>query len=190
MAEDLLDKVFSLFAGEDISDEKQNMLKQIAKELSHNKYAKFFHTRSDEADPSFLSFLFSTYRMIYPVKKFFQDAKKVAMLKQHIIESCIDEKIKETIKKLDYATLDGKVKKMPGEQLVAEIQKDINTLETQFDQNKIYTADRRYEMAAALAQFSTYNFFGFFKKFDPHFADGSFIVEPRFPAVKLILIIN
>jgi formyltetrahydrofolate hydrolase len=45
-------------------------------------------------------------------------------------------------------------------------------------------------MAAALAQFSTYNFFGFFKKFDPHFADGSFIVEPRFSAVKLILIIN
>jgi hypothetical protein len=67
---------------------------------------------------------------------------------------------------------------------------NINSLVTQFDQNKIYTVNRRYEMAAALAQFSTYNFFGFFKKFDPHFADGSFIVEPRFPAVKLILIIN
>jgi len=190
MAEDLFDKVFSLFSGEDISDEKQNMLKQIAKELGHNKYAKFFHTRSDEADPSFLSFLFSIYRMIYPIKKFFQDAKKVAMLKQHIIESCIDSKIKETIGRLDYAALDGKLKTMPGEKVIAEIQTDINTLITQFDQNKIYTADRRYEMAAALAQFSTYNFFGFFKKFDPHFADGSFIVEPRFPAVKLILIIN
>jgi len=190
MAEDLLDKVFSLFSGEDISDEKQNMLKQIAKELNHCKYAKFFHIRSDEADPSFLSFLFSIYRLIFPVKKFFQDQKKVAMLKQNIIESCIDNNIKEIIKRLDYAALDNKAKTMPGEQLIAEIEKDIDALVAQFDQNKISTANRRYEMAAALAQFSTYNFFGFFKRFDPHFADGSFVVEPRFPAVKIILIIN
>jgi hypothetical protein len=128
--------------------------------------------------------------MIYPIKKFFQDSKKVAMLKQLIIESCLDNRIKEIIGRLDYAALEGKAKTMSGEQLVVEIQKDINSLVTQFDQNKVYTANRRYEMAAALAQFSTYNFFGFFKRFDPHFADGSFIVEPRFPAVKLILIIN
>ncbi|MDR2942198.1 MAG: DUF5312 family protein [Treponema sp.] len=190
MAEDLMDKVFSFFAGEDISDEKQNMLKQIAKELSHCKYSKFFRIRTDEADPSFLSFLFSIYRMIYPIKKFFQDGKKVAMLKQYIIESCLDSKIKETISRLDPSALESKSKTMSGEQLIAEIQADINALVTQFDQNKVYTANRRYEMAASLAQFSTYNFFGFFKKFDPHFADGSFIVEPRFSAVKLILIIN
>jgi len=190
MPDDLLDKVFSLFSSEDMSDEKQNMLKQIAKELSHNKYAKFFHPRSDEADPSFLSFLFSIYRLIYPIKKFFQDQKRVAMLKQYIIESCIDEKIKEIIGNLDYAVLDKKIKTMPGEKVIAEIEKDIGALVTLFDQNKIYAANRRYEMAASLAQFTTYNFFGFFKKFDPHFADGSFIVEPRFTAVKLILIIN
>ena len=190
MAEDLMDKVFSFFSGEDISDEKQSMLKQIAKELSHCKYAKFFHLRSDEADPSFLSFLFSVYRLTYPVKKFFQDLKKVAMLKYSIIESCIDSKIKEIIGRLDYAALEKKAKTMSGEQLIAEIEKDINSLEKQFNEDKIYTVNRRYEMAAALAQFSGYNFFGFFKKFDPHFADGSFLVEPRFPAVKLILIIN
>jgi len=190
MAEDLMDKVFSFFAGEDISDEKQSMLKQIAKELSHSKYAKFFHIRTDEADSSFLSFLFSVYRLTYPIKKFFQDNKKVAMLKQYIIESCIDSKIKEIINRLDYMALENKAKTMSGEQLIAEIQADINSLVTQFDQNKVYTVNRRYEMAAALEQFSTYNFFGFFKKFDPHFADGSFLVEPRFSAVKLILIIN
>jgi len=190
MAEDIMDKVFSFFSGEDISDEKQNMLKQIAKDLSHCKYAKFFHTRTDEADSSFLSFLFSIYRMIYPIKKFFLDLKKVAMLKQHIIESCIDDKIKEIIGRLDYQALESRAKTTPGEKLITEIKADTNALITLFDQNKIYTADRRYEMAAALAQFSTYNFFGFFKKFDPHFADGSFIVEPRFPPVKLILIIN
>jgi len=190
MAEDLMDKVFSFFSGEDISDEKQSMLKQIAKELSHCKYAKFFHPRSDEADPSFLSFLFSVYRLTYPIKKFFQDLKKVAMLKHSIIEACIDSKIKETIGRLDYAALEKKAKTMSGEQLIKEIEKDINSLVNQFNQDKIYTVNRRYEMAAALAQFSTYNFFGFFKKFDPHFADGSFLVEPRFSAVKLILIIN
>ncbi|MDR0301582.1 MAG: DUF5312 family protein [Treponema sp.] len=190
MAEDLMDKVFSFFSGDGMSDEKQKMLKQIAKELSHCKYAKFFRLRTEEADPSFFSFLFSMYRLTYPIKKFFLDNKKVNLLKHFIIESCFDINIKETIDRLDYAALDDKAKTMPGEQLIDEIQTDINTLLTQFDQNKIYTANRRYEMAATLAQFVTYNFYGFFKKFDPHFSDGSFLVEPRFPAAKLILIIN
>ncbi|MCL2212123.1 MAG: DUF5312 family protein [Treponema sp.] len=190
MAEDLMDKVFSFFSGEGLTDEKQNMLKGIAKELSQSKYAKFFRVRTEEADPSLLSFLFSVYKTIYPVKMFMRDEKKVAHLRYLIVDTCLDGSIKEIANRLETASLDAKAKTMSGEQLVTAIQADLNLLTTQFDVNHINNVNHRYELASALHQFVGYNFPGFFKKFDSHFADGSFIIEPKFPAVKTILIID
>jgi hypothetical protein len=190
MAEDLMDKVFSFFSGEGLTDEKQNMLKGIAKELSQNKYAKFFRVRTEEIDPSLLSFLFYVYKSIYPIKIFMKDEKKMARLQQIIVESCIDPNIMQTVKRLEPAYLETKLHSMNGEALIAAIQADTNLLTSQFDHNHIATVNRRYELANELHQLVNYNFPGFFKKFDPHFADGSFIVEPKFPAVKTILIID
>ena len=190
MAEDLMDKVFSFFSGEGLTDEKENMLKQIAKELSQSKYAKFFRIRSEEADPSFSSFLFSVYKVIYPIKEFFKDEKKIDRLKTLIVESCIDPGIHETIKRLDPEVLDEKAQTMSGEDLIAAIQEDVEILSNQFDYNHTTEVNHRYELVGALNHFVNYNFMGFFKKFDPHFADGSFIIEPKFPAIKTVLIID
>ncbi|MCL2810246.1 MAG: hypothetical protein FWD24_09340, partial [Treponema sp.] len=190
MAEDLMDKVFSFFSGDGLTDDKQNMLKAIAKELSHSKYAKFFRVRSEEADPSFLSFLFSVYKNIYSIKLFMKDEIKMAKFRHLTVESCIDNNIKETLTRLNAASLDEKAKTMSGEALIAAIQADIDILKKQFDYSQIKTVNHRYELASALNQFVKYNFAGFFKKFDPHFADGSFIVEPKFQAVKAVLIID
>jgi len=190
MAEDLMDKVFSFFSGEGLTDEKQNMLKGIAKELSQSKYAKFFRVRTEEADPSLLSFLFNVYKTIYPIKLFMKDEQKMAKLRHLTVESCLDPKIKEIVKRLDTAYLESKLKTMSGEALIAAIQADVDLLISQFDNVHISNVNHKYELAAALNQLVKYNFPGFFKKFDNHFADGSFLVEPKFPAVKTILIID
>jgi hypothetical protein len=189
-ADDIMDKVFHLFSNDGLVDEKQNMLKGIGKELSQSKYAKFFRIRSEEVDPSFSAFLFSVYKIIFPIKEFYKDEKKLAKLKTLVVESCIDKNIQETIKQLDTVTLDEKARTMSGEEIIAGIQANLDKLVNQFDQDKIYTVNRRYELAGALGQFVRYNFAGFFKKFDNHFADGSFIIEPKFPAIKAILIVD
>jgi hypothetical protein len=190
MAEDLMDKVMSFFSGDDEGDDKQNMLKQIGKDLNQNKHAKYFRIKSEEIDPSFMSFLFSVYKVIYPIKQFMKDDKKLAQLRQLTVESCIDTNIQETIKRLDITELEQKAKTMRGEDLISSIQADVDLLVKQFDQRHISTVNHRYEMAAALNQLVKYNFPGLFKKFDPHFTDGSFLVEPKFPAIKTILIID
>ncbi|MDR2953376.1 MAG: DUF5312 family protein [Treponema sp.] len=190
MAEDLMDKVFSFFAGENITDEKQSMLKQTAKDLSQNKYAKFFKIKSEEIDASLSSFFFSVYRMIYPLRMFMRDEKKMARLKQLVIEAFMDGAILETINRLDPATLENRAKTAQPQDLVNSIQEDMDRLVSQFDGSRIATADRSYNMVAALKQFVNYNFVGFFKKFDTHFADGSFSIEPKFPVIKAVLVIN
>ena len=190
MAEDLMDKVFSFFSGDGMTDDKQNMLKGIGKELNQNKFSKFFRIRSEEVDPSFLSFLFSIYKTIYPIKTFMKDEKKMALFRHLTVESCIESHIKETVSRLDPARLDEKAKTTTPEQLIDMIKSDVDLLTNQFDRSHIIAVNHRYELAAALNQFVKYNFAGFFKKFDAHFADGSFIIEPKFPAVKTILIID
>ena len=119
-----------------------------------------------------------------------KDEKKVAQLKALTVESSIDAHVKETIKRLDTAALDEKAKTIPGEQLAASIQADIDLLVRQFDSSHIAAANRRSELILALNQFVSYNFYVFFKKFDPHFADGTFTVESKFPAIKTILMID
>lgn len=188
--EDLMDKVFSFFSSDGMSDDKQNMLKAIAKELSQSKYSKFFRVRSEEIDPSFSSFLFSVYKLIFPIKEFYKDLKKVSKLKSLIVESCIDNNIRDTTKRLDTAYLNEKAKTMSPEQLIASIQADVDLLVSQFGPSRIAAVDHRYELARILGQFINYNFYGFFRKFDTHFVDGSFIIEPKFPAIKAILIID
>ena len=189
-AEDLMDKVFSLFSGDGLTDEKQNMLKSIAKELNQSKYSKFFRIKSEEVDPSFISFLFSVYKVIYPIKEFYKDDKKLTKLKSLVVASSIDSNIQDTVSRLDSSALDEKAKTMTPEALITSIQQDVEILAGQFNNERIYAANHRYELAAALGQLVRYNFAGFFKKFDPHFADGSFLIEPKFPAIKTILIID
>jgi hypothetical protein len=190
MAEDFMDKVFSLFSGDGLTDEKQSMLKTIGKELNQNKFAKYFRIRSEETDPSFLSFLFSVYKTIYPLKLFMRDSKKMQTLRALTVESCITESVKEIIDRLDVAALDIKAKTITGEQLIHEILSDIDLLNSHFDSKTILNVNHRYELASALNQFVMYNFAGFFKKFDSHFAEGSVNLEPKFPAIKTVLIID
>jgi len=190
MAEDLLDKMFSLFSNDASTDDKTNMLKGIAKELAQSKYAKFFRVRTEETDPSFSSFLFSVYKVIYPIKEFFRDDSKVEKLKSLIVDSCIDSNIQETIKRLDVEALDEKAKTMTPEDLISSIQGDVDTLIHQFNHERISTVNYRFELAAVLGRFVRYNFAAFFKKFDTHFVDGSFMVEPKFTPIKTILIVD
>jgi len=190
MAEDFMDKVFSLFSGDGLTDEKQSMLKAVGKDLNQNKHAKFFKLRTEETDPSFTSFLFSVFKTIHPLKMFMKDEKKMYLLRAMTVDSCISGSIKETISRLEVSALDVKARTMSGEQLIESIQADIDLLNNQFDSKAVLTVNHRYEQASALNQFVMYNFVGFFKKFDPHFTEGSVKIEPKFPPIKTILIID
>jgi hypothetical protein len=187
MAEDLMDKVFSLFSG-DTGDDKSNMLRQTIKDLSQNKYAKFFRIKSEEVDPSLASFLFTVYKMTYPIKAFMRDSQKMSRLKQIIIEAFMDGTILETVKRLDPSAIQARGAAMPPQELAVQIQGDIEKLNAQFDAGIIAKADRCYSMVAILAQLVNYNFTAFFKKFDIHFTEGDFSAEPKFPAIKAILV--
>ncbi|GHV95037.1 hypothetical protein AGMMS50293_13570 [Spirochaetia bacterium] len=190
MAEDLMDKVFSFFSGDDLTDDKKMLLKQTLKELNQNKYAKFFRLKTEEVDPSLAAFFFTVYKMTYPVRAFVQDEKKIGRLRQIIIEAFMDSSILETVKRLDSAALEARAKTTAPQEFAAQIQTDLNKLSSQFDSGRISGADRCYNLVEAIAQLANYDFPAFFKKFDENFTEGTFSGDPKFPAIKSSLIVR
>jgi hypothetical protein len=79
MAEDLVGKVINFFSGENTENmsDKEVVLRQRHKELSENKYAKFYKLKTDEVDPSLGQFFYSLYKMILPVRTFMKDTAKI-----------------------------------------------------------------------------------------------------------------
>ena len=80
---DVFNKVFSIISGDsEPSSDKDMLLKQLAKEISQNKYAKFFRVRQGEADASLGQFFYSLYKVIYPLQVFLKDPVRAAKIRQ------------------------------------------------------------------------------------------------------------
>jgi hypothetical protein len=185
MAEDLMDKVFNFFSGEKehLSD-KEMLLRQILKDISLNKHAKFFRVKSGEADPSLAVFFYSIYKLIYPLRVFMRDTLKMARLRHIVLEAFMDNAVIETAKRLSAESLVLRSKGADPTALAEQIQKDITLVEEGFNSECIDKADRCYNLVMALLQFVSFDYPSFLKKFDVGFSEGDITSELKFSPVK------
>lgn len=188
MAEDIVEKVISFFSGEsneNLSD-KEVVLKQRLKELSENKYSKFFKAKTDEADQSLGQFFLSLYKIILPSRLFMKDTAKMTKLRQIVLESAMDASITETVRRLNPAAIEEKAKTVPPAELTTTIRKDMQKLIEEFDQNKQNGINRCYNLIMFYFQMVTFDYPALLKNFDPNFTEGLYAGEPKFSSVKAI----
>jgi hypothetical protein len=189
MAEDLMDKVFSFFSGDgNETDDRKVLLKQTFKDLTQNKYARFFRAKTDEADSSLAAFLYGIYKITFAIRTFMQNEEKMAQLKQSVLEAFMDNAILETVKRLSPALVEERAKKTAPAELTTQIQTDITRLSAAFDDTRIGGANRAYNLVAALSQVVNFNFPALLKKFDVNFLGGNFSVEPKFSPVRIDIV--
>ena len=190
MAEDLVEKVINFFSGdstENMSD-KEVVLRERLKELTENKYAKFFRPKTDEADASLGQFFYTLYKMILPFRNFMKDVAKTTRLRQIVLEAFVDASIVETVKRLNPALLEEYSKKIAPDQLVANVRSDIERLSASFDENRQNRINRCYNLVMILFRLANYDYPSLLKKFDPNFTEGPFSGEPKFASVKTITV--
>jgi hypothetical protein len=188
MAEDLVEKVISFFSGdsnEALSD-KELVLRQRHKELTENKYAKFFRQKTDEADISLGIFFHSLYKMILPVRVFMKDVAKTTRLRQTVLEAFMDASIVEIVKRLNPVGIEERSKKTPPAEMAEEINADIEKLTTGFDKNRMHRVNRCYNLIVVFFQLANFDYPALLKKFDPNFTEGPFHGEPKFAPVKIL----
>jgi hypothetical protein len=190
MAENLAGKVISFFTGdtnETLSD-KEVILRQRLKELTENKYAKFFRPKTDEADQSLGLFFHTLYKLILPIRTFMKDVTKTTRLRLIVMEAFMDPGIVETVKKLNPASIEERSKTTPPTELTAQIRSDIDQLNTSFDSTRTNKINRCYNLVMVIFQLAHFDFPALLKKFDPNFTEGPFGADPKFSPAKTVMI--
>jgi len=181
---DVIDKVMSLLNrdGEGES-EKDLLLKQVAKDISQNKYAKFYRVRQQEADASLGQLFFNLYKFIYPLQIFLKDPAKEARIRQITLEAFLDKKTMDLIKQLKHESINERVR--AGGDVIKILQDDLAALTAGFDSPRIAAADKCYNLIACMKQFVFFDFSSIIRKFDPEFKEGDFLTQMKFVPVDV-----
>lgn len=185
MANAFLEKFFSLFGGtKDPEGAKKRQLKQLVKDLSGNKYARFYRPKSEEGDGSLGKFFYDIYRIIAPAQVFMQNAAKSAQLIQITAEAFLDKNLQAIRERLSPESIEGRAAQMTIKDLAKQIEADMAVYSAAFDSSRIEAIDRCYNLILALTQFVTYDFFFLLKKFDSNITERNFSYQPKFSAVR------
>ena len=192
MAEDLVEKVISFFSGENTENlsDKEVVLRERLKELAENKYARFFRSKTDEADASLGQFFYTLYKMILPIRNFMKDVAKTTRLRQIVLEAFLDASIVETVKQLSPTVLADLAKKNPPAELVKQVRSNIDKLVAEFDDNRKNRINRCYNLVMVFFQLAHFDYPTLLKKFDPNFTEGPFSGDPKFNPVRSSLIVK
>jgi hypothetical protein len=193
MPDDIFNKVISFIAGDsEGGSDKQVLLKQLAKEISQNKYAKFYKVRQEEADSSLAGYLYSVYKIIHPAAVFLRDPARIAQIKNITLESFLDKSMMDVIRRLSPEAV-AERRKAGETNLSRSLEDDLAALAAGFDSPKLAAADKCYNLIVLFNRFARYDFYSLLKKFDPELPDlpdlpdsieGDFSVLPKFEPIK------
>jgi hypothetical protein len=186
MPEDnIINKVFSLLGkeGGPVSD-KDMLLKQTIRDLSQNKYAKFYRIRSEEVDPAFAQYIYTIYKTIYPVRVFIKEIEKSGELKSSVIEYFMPPTALETARRLSPEAIEARSKTTAPGVLAKQLDEDYRSLTTTFDYERAGAADRCYNLIIALSSFVKFDFAELLRKFDSAMLEGIFTTPLKFAPIR------
>jgi hypothetical protein len=187
MANAFLDKLFSLFSsGQDPDAAKKRQIKQLVKNISANKYSRFYKIKTEEIDGSLGKFFFDVYKIISSAQVFMQNATKSAQLKQITAEAFLDKNLLEIRGRLTSESIEERAKaaNVNIKDLAKSINKDLAALSAAFDTTRISSIDRCYNLILALSQFVAFDYFFLLKKFDANITERNFTYQPKFAAIR------
>jgi hypothetical protein len=181
----IIDKVISFIAGtgDANDDDRMMLLKQLAKDIQQNKYAKFYRPRSEEAEPACAQHFYTVYKTIYPARNFFKDAGVMDKLKNITLESFLDKATMDVIKRLTHEAVEERRPQYKPEDFSKALQEDLNELAVGFDSPKLATADKCYNLMLVFKNFVSWDYMALLRKFDHGIQEG-FTTPPKFIPVK------
>jgi hypothetical protein len=180
-----LDALFSIFSkGNDPEAEKKKLLKQVVRDLTQNRFARFYRIKTEEAGPALGKFFFDTYKIVSPAQVFMQNAAKSAQLKQMVIDSFLDKKILEVQSKLSADAVMERAKTVPPKDLTRQVREELAALIGAFDNTRINAIDSCYNTILAFVQFVSFDFYFLLKKFDSNMTERNFSHLPRLEYIR------
>ena len=188
---DVINKVISFISGEsEGGSDRDILLKQLAKEISQNKYSKFFRVKQGEVDPALAQYFFSLYKTIYPLQSFLKDPVMEARIKNITLEAFLDKQVLDIIKQLSPKTVAERKKNTSPEELSIQLEDELGVLAAGFDSPRVAAADKCSNLITSLKHFVSFDFCSFLRKFDPEMMEGDFLSQPKFAAIEGDLLVT
>ncbi|MDR0473352.1 MAG: DUF5312 domain-containing protein [Treponema sp.] len=184
MAESFFSKLLALFGPSNDPDAvKRRRLKELAKELAGNKYARFYKPKTGEIDGSLGKIIYDIYKIISPAQVFLQNASKSSQLKQVVVETFFDDNLHEIRKGLTAEAVQERANAGLSEAVKA-IKGDLVALSSYMDAGRIGAIDRCYNNIMALTHFVRFDFFMLVKRFDSNITERNFSYMPKFASIR------
>jgi hypothetical protein len=184
MAAAFLDKLFSLFGpSNDPEAAKKRRIKQLVKDLTGNKYARFYKPKTGEIEGALGKFFFGIYKVISPTQVFLQNVPKSTSIKQIVVESFFDKELETIVQELTPESVEEKAKAGLKE-LNQSLNSNFAVLSGAFDSALIEKIDHCYNNIIAMTQFVSFDFFFILKKFDSNTPERSASYQPKFNTIR------
>jgi hypothetical protein len=183
--DNIISKVFSILGKEtEPASDKDMLIKQTVRELTQNKYAKFYRIKSEEVDPSFAHYIYTIYKTIYPVQVFIKEVEKLEKLKRSIIEYFMPPQALETGRRLSHEAIDARSKTTAPGVLAKQLDEEYRALAAAFDEDRVAAADKCYRLITVISRFVQFDYVGLLRKFDSAILEGIFTAPVKFAPVR------
>jgi hypothetical protein len=163
----------------DAESAKNGRLRQITKEISRNRFARFYKPKTGEITGEMGGLFYDIYRVIAPAQLLLSNAVKSAVLKQTIVEYFIGKDAKEIEKMLDWSP-EERAKKGGVLTIFQTASKKLTSFSAAFNVVTIHTIDRCYSDFLSLIKFISFDYLGVLKEFNQKIREYDFSHTPAF----------
>ncbi len=178
-----LQKLLSLFGGNDPALEKKRQLKEIAKALKKQRF-KFYRVKNEQVLPLFAKFFYDIYKNITPSQVFLENAQNSSALKMIVIDSFLSDEQLNRREKLDEEYIRKRSDELDPKSLSTELKDTLVSYYAAFSSDVVSSIDRMYNLLLSFTDFTGFDYYFLLKKFDSGFPERDFVYNPRFESIN------
>jgi predicted secreted protein len=179
-----LDRLMSLFAGDDPDRQKQRQLRDIVNELKRSR-AKFYNATKGTADAGLARFFWEIYKVVAAAQVLLKGAEVSGALKLALVELSLSDDQIALKERLTEKSIDERAKQgVDPAALDAEVKHDVKGLLEGIDTNWMNEIDATFNRLLVLLDLIGFDYFFLLKKFDPGLPERDFSYTPRFGSIE------
>ena len=183
--ESFLTRILQLFFPRDDAEAiKKRHLKALAKEISKNKFSKWYKPSSEELQPQMARVFFELYKIVGPARALLASAASSKVLKSITVEQNLSKRQHQIREKLAPEVIKERAKTTNQKELSIQVQKEFDAFMREFDGKKIDEIDTQYRQLNEFIYFVLFDYYFFLKKFDPALPEDKFSYTPNFATVN------
>ncbi|MEL3906234.1 MAG: DUF5312 family protein [Treponema sp.] len=183
--ESFLTKLIQLFFPKDDAEAiKKRHLKALAKDITKNKFSKWYKPSSEELQPPFGRFFYEIYKIVGPARALLASASSSKVLKAITVEQNLSKRQQQLKERLTPEAIQERAKTVKPKELSIQVRKELAAFMQEFDGKKISEIDLIYQQLNEFIHFVLFDYYFFLKKFDPALPEDKYSYSPKYAVVS------